>query len=141
MMTCRQPPAWNHVAEVVLGDPRIGSYIGDMPHTWAGASLVNAVLAMLVRESGDRLILFDGAPESWFRDGEGIRLENVPTYFGTLAVTARMTGKTLTIRLSSDAPVEIRWPLPVAPSKVFVDGRELTGVELPAGAREIIAEW
>jgi hypothetical protein len=121
-----------------------------MPHTWAGASLVNAVLAMLVRESGDRLILFDGAPESWFRDGEGIRLENVPTYFGTLAVTARMTEKKLHIQFGGDAapPVgfEIRWPFSNAPAKVIVDGRTLTDFDstackVPAESREIMAEW
>ena len=149
LMNCRHPPAWNHLAEVVLGDPRIGSYIGDMPHTWAGASLVNSVIMMLVRESGDRLILFDGAPESWFREGEGIRMENVGTYFGALNVAARMNGKTLAIRLGGANPpdgFEIRWPVSTPPSTVAVDGRELTrfdatACKVPAGAREITAEW
>ncbi len=149
LMQCRQPPAWNHVAEVVLGDPRIGSYIGDMPHTWAGASLVNSVILMLVRESGDRLVLFDGAPESWVRDGQGIRLENVGTYFGPLNATAKMTGNTLTVRVGGANPpggFEIRWPVSGAPSRIVVDGRELPGVDstactVPAGAREIIAQW
>lgn len=149
LMRCRQPPAWNHLAEVVLGDPRIGSYIGDMPHTWAGASLVNSVIMMLVRESGDRIVLFDGAPESWFREGEGIRLENVGTYFGPLNVTARMAGKMLTIRFGGANPpagFEIRWPVPVAPMKVVADGRDVTDFDstackVPAGAREITAEW
>ena len=149
LMTCRHPPAWNHLAEVVLGDPRIGSYIGDMPHTWAGASLVNSVIMMLVRESGERIILFDGAPKSWFRGGEGIRIENVGTYFGPLNVTARMTGKTLTIRVGGANPpdgFEIRWPAPVAPMKVVADGRDVTDFDstackVPAGARDITAQW
>jgi hypothetical protein len=150
LMGCRQPPAWNHLAEVVLGDPRVGSYIGDMPHTWAGASLVNAVLAMLVRESGDRLILFDGVAESWFRGGHGIRLGNMPTYFGTLSVTARMAGKTLHIQLGGDAAppggFDIRWPVSGVPSTVVVDGRKRadfnsSSCKMPAGAREITVQW
>ena len=149
LMQCRQPPAWNHVAEVVLGDPRIGSYIGDMPHTWAGASLVNSVILMLVHESGDRLVLFDGAPESWVRDGQGIRLENVGTYFGPLKATAKMTGNTLTVHVGGANPpggFEIRWPVSGAPSRIVVDGRELPGVDstactVPAGARQITAQW
>ena len=148
-MTCRHPAPWNHLAEVVLGDPRVGSYIGDMPHTWAGASLVNAVIAMLLRESGGQLVLFDGAPEKWFRDGQGVTLKNVPTYFGKLDLTARAVGRRLVVDVGDGVRppggFDLRWPLAGMPSPVSADGQSIaagpSGCTLPPGTRQIVAEW
>ena len=64
LMNCRRPPNWNHWAEVVYGEPRMASYIGDMPHTWAGSGIVNGVREMLVGERGGKLMLLQGAPEN-----------------------------------------------------------------------------
>ena len=150
MLGCRRPPAWNHWAEVVLGDARMGSYIGDMPHTWVGSSYVNAVRDMLAREDGGRLVLLDGAPESWLRPNGGISVEGLPTYFGRLSLSARATARTLTIKLGGaiDPPggLLIRWPLPGKPASVVVDGYkwedfDADSCSLPGPAREIIAQW
>ena len=149
--SCRRPPAWNHLAEVVLGDPRMGSYIGDMPHTWVGSGYMNAIRVLLIREQGDQLQLLRGVPESWVRDGQGILLERMPTHFGALNLKAKADGKKLTIDLSANfrtlpSGIELSWPLQGKPARVTVDGAEwtdydATGCRLAALPRQIVAEW
>ena len=150
LLGCRRPEAWNHWAEVVLSDARMGSYIGDMPHTWVGSGYINAIRGMLVTESDGKLLLLRGAPESWVRNGSGIRIERLPTYFGPLDLKARATGHTLTITLGGKANppngIDIVWPIPGAPGRVSVDGYKWTEFDekachLPAMAKEIVAEW
>lgn len=157
MLDCRRPAAWNHWAEVVLGDPRMGSYIGDMPHTWVGSSYVNAVRDMLAREQDGRLILLDGAPETWVRGNGGLLVENLPTWYGALTLSAKTTARTLTVSLGGPAAppggFELRWPIggrPRAargrPASVVVDGYKWMDFDeeacrLPGPAREIIAQW
>jgi len=115
IMNSRRPSAWNHVAEVVLKDPRMGCYIGDMPHTWAGSGIINAVLNLLVINTETQLILFQGAPASWFMN-EGISLKNLPTWFGPLDLTATYKQETQTLDIhlnSTNHPPEgytIYWP-------------------------------
>lgn len=150
LMDCRRPLGWNHLAEVVLGDYRMGSYIGDMPHTWVGSSLVNAVRDMLVAESNGKAILLDGVPEKWVREQGGVKVERLPTHFGNLNMTARLAGRTLTMKLNGTfnppGGIEVRWPVAGAPASVIVDGYRWTefndkGCTLNSSAREIIAEW
>lgn len=150
MMGCRRPPSWNHWGEVVLSDPRMGSYIGDMPHTWVGSGYVNVIRDMLAKERGGKLVLLEGAPEGWVREKSGLRIENLPTHFGTLDMKARAADHTLTVTLGGKANppngVEILWPIPGAPGRVSVDGYKWTEFDdkacrLPAMAKEIVAEW
>ena len=79
------PPAWNHLAEVVHGRYRAPSYIGDMPHTWVGSSYISAVRSLFVYEEDDRLVLAAGIDPAWTRDG--IRVQHLPTPFGTINYT------------------------------------------------------
>ena len=150
MMACRRPPAWNHWGEVVLSDPRMGSYIGDMPHTWVGSGLVNAIRDMLVKERNGKLVLLEGVPERWVREKSGIRIENLPTYFGAVDMKARSSDHQLTVTLGGSANppkgLEIYWPIHGAPGRVAVDGYKWTDFDetschLPGMAKEIIAEW
>ncbi|HBA83490.1 MAG TPA: hypothetical protein DCZ95_05280 [Verrucomicrobia bacterium] len=150
MLDYRRPAGWQHWAEVCLSDPRMGSYIGDMPHTWVGAGWVNAVRGMVVDEQGGRLVLLDGAPERWLSSGSGIELKNLPTHFGPLTLSARYQANTLIVELqgSLDAPdgLEIRWPNSLAPAKVTVDDAEWTdfndiSCRLPVTARRVAAVW
>ncbi len=126
LMSCRRPPAWNHLAEVVIGDERKGGYIGDMPHTWVGSGLVNSVRLMLVREVDGRLVLLEGAPASWLQ-GEGIRLSNLPTHFGRITLNAKERDGNLIVDWSgiSDPPEGIALRNPI-------DG---TITELPPATR------
>ncbi len=149
--SCRRPPAWNHLAEVVLGDPRMGSYIGDMPHTWVGSGYINAVRVLLIREQSGTLQLLRGVPESWVRDEQGILLERIPTHFGALNLKAKADGKKLTVDLSANfrtppTGIELCWPLKGKPARVTVDGAEWTDYDavccrLTTLPKQIVAEW
>jgi hypothetical protein len=150
MLDYRRPAGWQHWAEVCLSDPRMGSYIGDMPHTWVGAGWVNAVRGMIVEEQDGRLVLLAGVPERWLSTGSGIELKSLPTHFGKLNLSARLQAKTLIVDLQSDldAPkgLELRWPNRVPPTKVTVDDAPWTDFDcascrLPVTARRVVAVW
>jgi len=150
IMADRRPLGWNHLAEVVMGDERKGGYIGDMPHTWVGSGLVNAVREMIADEQNGRLVLLAGAPERWFRNGDGIRIGNMPTHFGKLDMTAKLNDKVLTVTISGtiDAPkgLDLRWPIPGKPSSVMVDGKawpsyDEASCRVGSGVKEIVATW
>ena len=125
-MAGRHPPAWNHLAEVVLSNPRQDIYVGDMPHTWAGADLVTAIRNLLLYECADRLVLLAGVPESWVTEGNGLRLENMPTYFGAVNLLAVEQDGKLRVDLRSkiNAPkgLILHWPFTGKPRSVNVNG-------------------
>lgn len=147
-----RPEGWGHWAEVVLPEYRMGSYIGDMPHTWVGAGFVTAIRCMLARETKDNaLILFEGAPLSWFTEGNGIEVQNLPTYFGRMDISANVEGNRLRVWLRGDYKVPnglvLRWPKSGRPSRVTVrdtewrrfDDKECRLSGMITG--EIVAEW
>lgn len=78
-----RPSGWNHMAEVVHGDPRTPSYIGDMPHTWVGAGLINAIRDMLVYEERDTLFLAAAIPDQWL--DSGVSVKNLQTWWGPIS--------------------------------------------------------
>jgi hypothetical protein len=150
LMGHRRPLGFNHLAEVVMGDERKGGYIGDMPHTWVGSGLVNAVREMIVDEQGGKLVVLNGVPPDWLTRGNGVRVECLPTHFGRLDLTASAKDKTLTVKLGGtlDAPkgISLHWPFPGAPARVAVDGQPWTSFDerecrFGNEVKEIVAEW
>ncbi len=145
---CR-PRGWNHLTEVVFNDRRKGVYIGDMPHTWIGAGMVNSVWYMLAHEKGDRLVLLKGTPDDWL-EGDGLRVADLPTHFGAFDMRARLKDGKLTVMLGGLARpadgIDLYWPDAGKPTRVLVDGneRETFGdeaIHLPAGTRTAEACW
>ena len=145
----RRPTAWNHVAEVVFSDPRKGSYLGDMPHTWCGSGFINAIRSMLVHETGQKLVLLPGAPRNWF-EGNGITLGGLPTYFGKLDLNAGIQGNVLKVTIGGDAApgdgFELRWPVEGKPTEIVVDGQPWTDFDekearVPTTARTVTVKW
>lgn len=122
-LDCRRPTNWRHWAEVVWSPPRTPRYIGDMPHTWVGAEFVAAIRRMLVRENGATLELLRAVPDAWW-EGEGIRLQKLPTRFGLIDLAASRANFTVTIELlvvgSPPDRVTIRYP---AVRRALADGR------------------
>jgi hypothetical protein len=82
-----RPAAWNHLAEVVHGDLRTPSYIGDMPHTWVGAELINSIRDMFVYEDRGKLVLAAAIPGHWI--DEGISVRNLQTLYGPISYTIK----------------------------------------------------
>jgi hypothetical protein len=125
----RRPLAWNQWPEISWRDPRSPGHLGDVPHSWIGAEYVLAVLGMLAHESpdGDALVLAAGVSEAWL-DGEGVRVEGLPTAWGPLGYRLRREGP-LALRLDLDGGLRVptggivvRPPLPRPLAGVRGDG-------------------
>jgi hypothetical protein len=104
----RRPPSWNHWAEVVWRVPSTPKYIGDMPHTWVGSDYIRSVLTMFLydRERDSAHILCAGIPDSWILDPGGIRVGGLPTYHGTISVSLKGEGKSVTAEVSGSFDAE-----------------------------------
>jgi hypothetical protein len=87
-----RPYAWNHWAEVVHAEYRLPQYVGDMPHSWVGAEFINALRNMLVYEDNGQLVLAAGVTPGWFKNGETVKVVNLPTYFGKISYTITRKG-------------------------------------------------
>lgn len=125
----RRPSAWNQWPEISWRDARSSGHLGDVPHTWIGAEYVLAVLAMFAYEHPtDRsLVIGAGIPHEWL-DGDGLVVENLPTWWGRLSYSMR--------RIADDAVVAeiasgmtlppggivLRPPLPRPLDRVEIDG-------------------
>lgn len=123
MMDSRRPPGWRGWAEVVWGELRAPDYIGDMPHTWIAAEFFTAIRRMLLRENGGALELFKGVPDAWWDNG-GIALNDLPSAFGAVSLTARRdrSQAVVELRLSGPAPERISLRYPGA-RRAHADGR------------------
>lgn len=72
--------AW---AEVI--DPNSYTYSGgDMPHGWVAADYINLVRSCIAYEQANTLVLCAGLPTSVILASSGVRVRNLPTYFGDL---------------------------------------------------------
>ena len=149
MMTCRRPAAWNHLGEVVHAEYRKNAYLGDLPHTWVGAEFVNAVRGMLVLEENDAMHLLPGVLPRWIEEGSGIRIRELPTYFGRLDLRARAVDGIWHVDIDGASPpagyvLHVNTPQP--PQRVVVDdvAADYAGegvISLPAGTRAVRIAW
>ncbi|MCX7004340.1 MAG: hypothetical protein NTV22_13850 [bacterium] len=116
---CPRPPGWNHLAEVVHADPRMPAYLGDMPHTWVGADVLNAIRTLFVYETGGALVLGAGLDPAWL--AQGVAVTNLPTPYGPLSYSLKQTGATITFAARGDArpPKGFRLilPWPITPTR------------------------
>ncbi|HVI58859.1 MAG TPA: discoidin domain-containing protein [Luteimonas sp.] len=145
----RRPLEWQVLAEVVHSRLRHPGYLGDMPHTWIGAEYARAIFGMLMREEDDALVLLPGAPPSWVA-GEGLRVDGLPTAYGTLSMSACRQSDALRVSLSpglrAGTALRVDWPSRERPRSVEVDGRavsgyDATGIRLDRPFRELLARW
>ncbi|RXR03412.1 discoidin domain-containing protein [Pseudoxanthomonas composti] len=145
----RRPRAWQELAEVIYSDKRHAIYLGDMPHTWIGAEYARSVFGMLMSEGDDALSLLPGTPPSWVA-GPGLKIDGLPTAYGTLAMQARQQDQRLTITLGkglrADAALKVLWPSRTRPTSVIVDGKPMRdfdarGISVPRPFRSLTAQW
>jgi hypothetical protein len=115
--------AWSEVR--TRWDPTVA-----MPHGWASAEMWLLMRDALLFEDEERLVLFPGVPESWFVDPHGIRLENMPTWFGVCSIDwlPTPTGASLTISGRTPPPngFVLRLPAKLAANVVSVGARRLS---------------
>ncbi len=145
----RRPRAWQELAEVVYSDKRHAIYLGDMPHTWIGAEYARSLFGMLMFEGDDALSLLPGTPPSWVA-GPGLKVDGLPTAYGTLAMQARQEGPRLTITLDqglkANSALKVYWPSRRKPTTVRVDGRlvhdfDAQSVLLARPFQTLVAIW
>src|SRR5213076_1984534 len=80
LLADQRPQAWNQWSEILWRDREAPRFIGDMPHTWVGATFVRAVRMMLAyeRESDQALVLAAGVPAAWATAEQGISVKRLP---------------------------------------------------------------
>ncbi len=136
----RYPPGWHVWAGASANDPQQPGPIGDMPDIRAAAAYFIAVRGLALRETGNRLDLFSGAPAEWLQHGEGFRTFGAPTCFGPLDLSGYWHRNRFAIEIRGGArPPEgyrIWWPRQTAPERVLANGQPVKTfnaqwVELP----------
>jgi hypothetical protein len=149
LMLGRRPVGWRHFAEVVHSDPRLGSYIGDMPHTWVGSGFVNTILGMIFVEQEEQLRLLVASPQEWL-SGDGVKLRNVPTRFGKLDLDAQLADDALEVevggKLKELSEIHLSWPWASRPRVVTVDGQSVLdfedgGISVSPTSRRVSVQW
>lgn len=127
----RRPPGWRHWAEIVFPDPKTPRFIGDMPHTWVGSDFINSVRTMFLYEDEDRncLIIGAGLSREWIAGEGGVRVENMPSYYGPVRYEYRKQGKGYHIVVGGgirvpEGGIEVAHPLGQKPARVLIDGRQ-----------------
>jgi hypothetical protein len=149
IMRHRRPSGWQMFAEVVDSRVRHTAFLGDMPHTWVGTEYVRAIIGMLMHEGDTQLELLPGTPPSWV-SGTGLSVEDLPTAFGPLTMSAHQDGDELRVVLGSGLfsgiPVRVWWPRRERPKQVWVDGQLHTdqtadGITIERPFHELVAQW
>ena len=119
-----------------------------MPHGWAIAEFQLLLRDALAFEDGDKLVLLGGVPPAWFTDHDGMKVENLPTHFGSasLAWSVKERQAALTFSGSAAPPggFVLRLP-PELKTKLTADGKAVAGkggdFALPTGVRQAQIEW
>jgi len=83
-----------------------------IPHVTGACNYALMLRHMLLHEEGDELHLLKAVPDWWLEDGNVIRVERAPTYFGEMSMT--IYAKPDGVQLKLEAPKRL------APAKVVV---------------------
>jgi hypothetical protein len=82
--------------------------------------------------------------------GPGLKVDGLPTAYGTLAMQARQEGQRLTITLGkglkAGSALKVYWPNRQTPSSVTVDGKAMRGFDaqglrLKQPFKTLVAQW
>ncbi len=100
---------------------------------------VNRLRDMLVLESGDDLWLASGTPRRWLASQEGIRVDEINSYFGPVAFTMKAGDEPNTVVAKVKPPTRnapkdmwlyVRTPDAKPIRKVEINGKEWTDMDL-----------
>jgi len=129
---------WGHVRTTWNGSVA-------MPHGWAIAEVWLLLRDCLVFETEQRLVLLSGIPPAWFTHKDGIKIKNLPTYFGKLNLQWKLTQSGAALKLDGEAkpPKVFILRLPVSLNPVVKVGNQTIlslstdGFALPPQTKEV----
>jgi hypothetical protein len=129
---------WGHVRTTWNGSVA-------MPHGWAIAEVWLLLRDCLVFETEQRLVLLSGIPQAWFTHEDGIKIKNLPTYFGKLNLQWKLTQSEAALKLNGEAkpPKGFILCLPVSLNPVVKVGNQtilslsMDGFALPSQTKEV----
>ena len=128
----QRPAAWRHWAEVIWREERTPKFIGDMPHTWVGSDFIRAILSFFAyeREDDQTLVIGAGLLPEWLEKGQGVRVKNIGTWWGSLSYNASRKGGTTTIQLLGSLKVpqggiEVHIPDPNPIREIWINNHRL----------------
>jgi len=106
-MDHRSPPGWAQWAEVVWNQPKEAKFLGDLPHTWVGSDFVRSMLDCFAyeRERDESLVLAAGVPSVWVREGAGVAIHDVHTWYGPLSWSLRGDARAMTMKIEGGVRV------------------------------------
>ena len=139
-MKDRRPLAWNEWAEVVWHDARAPKFIGDMPHGWVASDFIRAALDFIEYERADdsRLVVGAGIPIEWARATDGVVVQGIHTWWGTLGLTVRSIRGVVRMDVAGVHPpggIEVRAPFGRLPKSARMNG---TRVPLTRNGRAVL---
>jgi len=108
--------------------------VGDrMPHLYSGTQQLLLLRNMLLRESGETLILGQAVPRPWLENGKEVRVEDAPTSFGKVGYTIKSHDGAARMTVRLDPPtkkppkaitIRLRHPAGKPIQSVKIDGVE-----------------
>ncbi len=101
-----KPKEWKNWIELIHYKYREPKFIGDMPHSWAGAIFINLIRNMLVFEKNNTLVLGLGIDEEWLNNNQELSIQNCPTYFSEINYSMKKDNNTLGIKVWGKAKPE-----------------------------------
>ncbi|NOT33447.1 MAG: coagulation factor 5/8 type domain-containing protein [Candidatus Eisenbacteria bacterium] len=129
----RSPAGWAQWAEVVWNAPDRARFVGDIPHTWVGSDYVRSVLDLFAfeRERDDALVIGAGIPDSWLREGEGVAVRDLNTWYGRLSYRMRAEGRGVVVEIAAGPRIPRGGLVVAAPgihsrSRATLNGKSLT---------------
>lgn len=137
----QRPKEWHQWPEISWRDPRSPGHLGDLPHTWIAGEYMLAFTSLFAyeREEDQSLVLAAGVDWEWLTHRDGISVQNLPTWYGSLKL--KMTrGNQEELQLQIDGTMQIppggfvlRPPLPGPVDRVIVNGHPV----VPSSQAEI----
>lgn len=107
---------------------------------WADGESTRFLRMMMLREHGDSLELCPALPRAWLRDGQQVRVERAPTYFGEVSFTILSQASSGTITAVVTPPARTRVPIRLRIR--HPDSRQIAAVTVNGRAHsEFSGEW
>ncbi|MFV0606900.1 MAG: chitobiase/beta-hexosaminidase C-terminal domain-containing protein [Niabella sp.] len=120
------------------------------PHGWFAARYIEYLRNMLVREEGNDVHLLSAISPEWAKNGDTIKVNDAPTYFGNVNYSVSFSKNKINVRLHNSLKMDggkIYFHIPwfANAKSVIVDGRIVTvennTIEILNNTKEIIINW